>query len=75
MAKFKVRITHVEYYDYDVVVEAGDQDGAIEKVEKEWQDDDYLYEKATDCATESKTDFWKLGLATDEDTKYLMNIN
>lgn len=76
MAKYKFRINRVEYYEMDVVVEASSREEAIEKMDAEWQDDNgYLYEKLTDCAVDSNTFFSCGGLATKEETEYLINID
>lgn len=72
--KWKIRINRVEYYEMDVVVEAKNLDDAVAKVEKDWNEDDYLYSKTVDCMVDSDTTFWKLGLAKEEDEKYLINI-
>lgn len=73
--KWKIRIIRVEYYEMDVVVEAKDEDEAIEKLDAEWQEDNaYLYEKLTDCAVDGNTFFSVCGPATEIESECLINI-
>ena len=75
MAKFKIDIFRTEYFRNSVVVEAADLDEAVKKVERAWEEDDYLYEKTTDMLEDADTKFYKAGLAKDIDIKYLINID
>lgn len=75
MAKWLITIDLVERYQNKVVVEAKDLDEAIKKVESEWASDTYLYENTTDMMTDQNVEFYKCGLAKDEDIKYRINID
>lgn len=74
MAKYKFIIKRVEYYREEVVVEADNQNEAEERLMREWEEDDYLYEKTTECMVDSETNFEFEGPATEVDVKYLINI-
>lgn len=74
MAKFKIGIKRVEIYENVVIVDADNLDEAVDKVDKAWQEDDYLYEKTTDLIADSVTEFYKNGLASEDDIKCFINI-
>ena len=74
MKNWVVKISRVETYSMCVVVEAENLDEAIKKVEKKWDDDDYLYEKLQDCQDDTDTKFRKLGEASENDLNSLPNI-
>ena len=74
MSKYKVRIERVEYYSVTVLVDAKDENEAMDKVEEKWRADDYLYEKMTDFIDDSKTDFIPCGKATRDDLRNFTHI-
>lgn len=74
MAKYKFIIKRIEYYSQAVVVDAENEEGAREKLEGAWLEDDLLYEKTTDCLDDADTGFISEGPATEEDIKLLLNI-
>lgn len=74
MAKYRIEIHRVEYYDNAVVVEAENLDEAVKKVEAAWEEDDYLWEKTTDIMTDSDTEFRKCGEASETDDRNLYHI-
>lgn len=57
MAKFIVTISRVEKYSSRVLVDAETAAQAKAKVEKEWQESDYLWEKTTDQLDDATTRF------------------
>ena len=74
MAKFKINIKRVESYSMDVVVDAKDLDEAIEKVTEKWEKDYELYDELTKVQDDADMNFYKCGLATDDDINGLTNI-
>ena len=64
---YTVEITHVEYYSSRVLVAAESKEQARKQVEKEWQEDDYLYEKTTDSLDDATTSFKNITPVKDED--------
>ena len=54
---FTVEIHRVERYSSRVLVRAASAEEARRQVEKEFNDDDYLYEKTTDGADDARTSF------------------
>ena len=75
MKKYKVKITRVEYYSMTVVVEAENLDEAIEKTEKKWEHDEYLYERLQDFQDDTETKFHKCGLASESDINKFITID
>lgn len=74
MAKYIVIIRRVEYYEDAVVVDAKSEVEAVERVEREWEESDYLYEQVTDMQYDSDTQFHCEGKASKEDIKKHTNI-
>ena len=74
MAEWKVRIVRREEYKMDIVVEADNLDDAIVKATNEWDKDTYLYDHLSDCMTDARTDFYKLGIAGKKGEEYLIHI-
>jgi uncharacterized protein YgiB involved in biofilm formation len=72
--KYKVTIKRVEYYSLGVIVEAASHEAAIEKVEKEYDKDDYLYEKLTDCPDDTDGDY-NCEAAKESDIDNFINID
>lgn len=64
---YKVKIRRVEYYSATLLVEADDPRAAEARVDDAWQDSDALWEKVTDNADDTKTEFTCEGEATQED--------
>lgn len=75
MAIFKVNIYRVEYFSENVTVEAATEDEAEARVREAWPSNEALYERVTDCIMDSETDFHTVGVATEEECKYLTNID
>ena len=74
MAKYKFEIKRVERYSLTVVVDADIPDDALKKVEEQFLEDDYLYEKLTDSADDTITDFRYDGVATEQAETNFINI-
>ena len=74
MKKFKVQITRIEKFYNTVVVEAKSARDAKKKVMEQWEEDDYLYEKTTDCIDDSTTSFKTIGEADDNDKYKFIEI-
>lgn len=64
---YTVEITRVEYYSSRVLVAAESEEEARRQVEKEWQENDYLYEKTTDSFDDATTSFENITAVKDED--------
>ena len=75
MAKYKVVIKRVEYYSLGVVVEAGSEKEAEEKVNAAWEEDNYLYEKCTDTFDDVQMDITCSGIATETDINAFKQID
>lgn len=71
--KYKVIIKRVEFYSLRVIVEADSAEAAIEKVKKEYDKDDYLYDKLTDCPDDVVSDY-DCERAKDSDIDNFINL-
>jgi len=74
MAKFKVFIRRVEYYSMSVVVDAENIEEATAKTQKEYLEEDYLFESITDFLDDASTEFVGCGLASEQDINQFINI-
>lgn len=74
MAQYKIEIRRVEYYSYAVVVEANNQNEAVKKVEKAWENDPSLYEKVTDNFDDTRTQFIRRGRIAEPESNYYRHI-
>lgn len=72
--KYTVDIFRVEYYKGSVVVEAESEEQAKRKAHHEWVENDYLYEKITDCPFDVDMQFDVVGPSTEQDEKNSINI-
>ena len=70
---YTVEITRVEYYSSRVLVAAESKEQARKQVEKEWQEDDYLYEKTTDSFDDAKTSFENVTAVKEQNLHLEMN--
>ena len=73
--EYTVTIKRVEYYSYSVIVKAKTKKEALEKLDKKWQEDDYLYEKLTDCMDDARTRFICNSPATEQDKTYFPDLS
>ena len=75
MAKWKIEISHIEYYSLCVLVEADSPQEAAERVEREFRSSDYLYERTTHHPDDMETKFNTRGLAKEEDYNNILDID
>ena len=71
--KYKVTIKRVEYYSLGVIVEADSIEAATEKVQKEYDKDDYLYDKLVACPDDVMADY-DCEVAKESDINGFINI-
>ena len=72
---YKIHVKRVEYYERTFLVPAESEAEANARAQREWNEDDYMWEKTTDYCNDATTEFLCEGIATEQQAKNAHDID